>query len=89
MSNTEIELYNAVEAADYLGVNRQRVYDLAKQGRIGRQVAGFWVFTKPELDRYKTERVNRPKGGRPKKKYRKIGAKENGNIKNSPMMVAA
>ncbi len=63
---TEPEYFNAVEAAEYLGVIRQRVYDLAKEGRIGRRIGGYWLFTKEELDRYAAERTQRPKGGFPK-----------------------
>ncbi len=64
MSNEE--LLNAVQAAAYLGVERQRVYALAKQGRLGQQLAGFWVFTPAELDRFRSGVDERPKGGRPK-----------------------
>ena len=66
MSTNDQEFLNAVEAAEYLGVIRQRVYDLAKDGRIGRRIGGYWLFTKAELDRYKAERTHRPRGGRPK-----------------------
>ncbi len=57
---------SAVQAAHYLGVNRQRVYELADAGRLGRRLAGYWVFTQAELDAYKQERAERPRGGRPK-----------------------
>jgi excisionase family DNA binding protein len=59
------EYLNAVQAAKYLGVNRQRVYQLADAGRLGTRIAGYWIFTKAELDRFKT--LPKPKGGRPKK----------------------
>jgi hypothetical protein len=55
---------NAVQAA-YLGVNRQRIYQLAKVGRIGREVAGYRVFSREELDAFKAQ--PKPKGGRPRK----------------------
>jgi excisionase family DNA binding protein len=55
---------NAVQAADYLGVGRQRIYQLADAGKIGRRIAGYWVFSKSELDAYKAR--PKSKGGRPK-----------------------
>lgn len=55
----------AGEAAAVLGVNRQRINQLARAGRIGRQVAGrYWVFTRVELESFKAQ--PKPKGGRPK-----------------------
>ena len=58
------EEVTAGEAAAILGVNRQRVNQLAREGRIGRQVAGrYWLFKRAELEAFK----NSPrKGGRPK-----------------------
>ncbi len=50
-------------AARYLGVSRQRLYQLTKEG-IGRKVSSHWVFTRAELDAYKAREKN--KGGRPK-----------------------
>ena len=60
----EEEFLNAQQAAAYLGVHRQRIYQLADEGKIGRKVAGYWVFTRAELDAYEAA----PKGprGRPK-----------------------
>ncbi len=59
------EELTAGEAAEVLGVNRQRINELARSGRIGRQIAGrYWVFTRTELERFKSEPKN--KGGRPK-----------------------
>jgi excisionase family DNA binding protein len=55
----------ADQAADYLGVKRQRVYNLVSEGRLGQRVDGYLVFTKPELDEYIAQRATRPKGGRP------------------------
>ncbi len=57
------ELFSAAQAAKYLGLHRTRLYQLRKAG-LGRQVAGFWVFTKAELDAYKASpdrKVGRPK----------------------------
>ena len=66
----EPEYLNAVQAAKYLGVNRQRIYVLANEGRLGRQIGGYWLFTLPELDAFKRERAKRPKGGRPRSRGR-------------------
>jgi excisionase family DNA binding protein len=58
------EEVTAGEAAAILGVNRQRVNQLARSGRIGRQVAGrYWLFKRSELEAFKS--LDR-KGGRPK-----------------------
>ena len=66
MMADEQDYLSAVQAAKYLGVNRQRVYELADAGRLGRRIGGYWLFTLAELDAYKQERTQRPKGGRPK-----------------------
>ena len=63
MSNLE-ELINAQSAAEYMGVSRARIYALTKARAIGRQVGGYWLYTKAELDAYKARR--NPQGGRPK-----------------------
>ena len=57
------ELINAVAAAAHLGITPARVYLLSQEGKIGRKVAGYWVYTRPELDRWKAQRRN----GRPRK----------------------
>ena len=55
------------DAAAALGLSRQRLALLAKQGRLGRQVAGrYWVFTREEIEAYKPK-VKASKGGRPRK----------------------
>ncbi len=58
------ELISAPDAAEYLGVSRARLYAITRTGRIGRQVGGYWLYTRAELDAYKVSR--NPKGGRPK-----------------------
>ncbi len=62
----EPEYLNGDQAAVVLGTSRARVYELARAGRLGRQLGGYWLFTRAELDRYQQERAQRPKGGRPK-----------------------
>ncbi len=58
------ELINADAAAKHMGVSRARIYALTKAGTIGRQVGGYWLYTRAELDAYKAQR--NPQGGRPK-----------------------
>ncbi len=59
------EEVTAGEAAKILGVNRQRINQLAHDGRIGRQIAGrYWVFTRSELGAFKNNPDRKP--GRPK-----------------------
>ncbi len=58
------ELLSGQEAAEYLGISRARIYALARQGRLGREIGGYWMFTRGELDAYKAE--PKSKGGRPK-----------------------
>ncbi len=58
------ELISAQEAAEHLGVSRARLYAITRTRRIGRQVGGYWLYTRSELDVYKATR--NPKGGRPK-----------------------
>ncbi len=66
MSNIDLnELMSAVDAAKYLGISPARIYLLAKQGRLGRSIGGYWLFTRAELDDYKATPKSR--GGRPKK----------------------
>jgi hypothetical protein len=58
------DLLAGQQAANYAGFTRARLYTLARQGRIGKQIAGVWFFTRAELDAYKQSPKN--KGGRPK-----------------------
>ncbi len=60
----EQEFMSANEAAEYLGVHRQRIYQLIRERGLGRKIAGYWVFTKEELDAY--EKQPKGPGGRPK-----------------------
>lgn len=55
------------DAASELGMSYQRLQVLAKEGRLGRQVAGrYWVFSRKEIEEYKPL-VKQSKGGRPPK----------------------
>ena len=53
------------EAATYLGVTPQRVYELAQTGKVTRRRKGsFWLYPKADLDRWRN--APKSKGGRPK-----------------------
>jgi excisionase family DNA binding protein len=55
----------STEAAEYLGVSRQRVEQLGSAGVIPRErVGAFWVYRREELDRWRRE-IRQPVG-RPK-----------------------
>lgn len=60
-----LDYLKASDAAQYLGVTRQRIYELAATGRLGARLAGYWVFTLAELDAYRDERQTN-RGGRPR-----------------------
>lgn len=58
------DVLSLTEAAAYLGVVRQTVHNLTKQG-YGRRIGNMWVFTRAELDQWKA--APRHAGGRPRK----------------------
>ncbi len=63
LSEDAAEPLSAAQTAKYLGLHLSRLYQLRNAG-LGRQVAGFWVFTKAELNAYKVlphRKVGRPK----------------------------
>lgn len=66
------DLLKASAAARYLGVTRQRIYELAASGRIGQRVAGYWVFSSRELEQYRKQR-GQNLGGRPRHKHGQSG----------------
>ena len=64
MSDTRPKLLTTTEAAQYLGVTRQAVHKLTRQG-IGARYGSVWMFTPAELDAWRDK--PRPHGGaRPK-----------------------
>ncbi len=65
------EFISAAEAAQHLGLTRARVYALTRAGKIGRQVGGYWLYTRAELDAWKAQR--NPAGGRPKEAAGMLG----------------
>ncbi len=72
MSDHE-ELLSRPAAARYLGISSARLSQLTAAGRLGKQIAGeYWVFTQAELDAYKTDRAQRPRGGRPKQRSLRV-----------------
>lgn len=52
------------DASEYAGISRARLYKLARAGRLGKQIAGYWTFTRRELDDYRA--AEKSKGGRGK-----------------------
>lgn len=68
----EEKLYGASAAAEYLGISVARLNEIrttraAANQEFGVQIAGGrWVYRQSELDAYKAQRKERPKGGRPK-----------------------
>jgi excisionase family DNA binding protein len=64
MINLE-DLLTAEQAAEYVGVSRQRIYALTKAGKLeGKRVGSTWLYTRAELDRWKA--APKHPGGRPK-----------------------
>ncbi len=65
MGNTERpELLTTTQAAEYLGVTRQAIHKLTRQG-VGTRYGSVWMFTRGELDAWRDK--PRPYGGaRPK-----------------------
>ena len=61
------ELMTSTEAADYLGMTRQHVHALTKQG-YGTRYGPIWMFTREELDRWRAQPKKGP-GGRPPKAH--------------------
>ncbi len=59
----ELDLLTLTQAANELGVTRQTVHNMTKQG-YGRRVGSMWLFTRDELERWKA--TPRHAGGRPK-----------------------
>ncbi len=56
----------AGDVAALLGINRQRVNQLANEGRIGRKIGGrYWLFMRSDIERFRE--TWKRKAGRPKK----------------------
>ncbi len=64
---TKPELLTTSQAADYLGVSRQHAHALTKQG-YGTRYGSIWMFTREELDRWRSQPKKGP-GGRPPKEH--------------------
>ncbi len=63
MDNPNDEMTSG-EAAEYLGVSRQRIAQLTAAGLLTpRRVGKFWLYRRGDLDQRKAEN---PQGGRPK-----------------------
>lgn len=52
------------EAAEIAGVTVAAISLAANKGVLGRQIAGHWVFTRAEVEKYRDG--PKSKGGRPK-----------------------
>ena len=72
------DLLTVTQAAEYLGMTRQAVHLLTKQG-LGKRYGSMWLFTRGELDEYRAR--PRTHGGRP------AGAKTNASTP-SPVALA-
>lgn len=56
---------SATQAAEYLGITRARINQLATAGKIRRdEVGGYYVYARAELDRWRA--APKDVGGRPK-----------------------
>lgn len=59
-----MEELTLADAARELGISRQRLQVIAKEKRLGRQVAGrYWIFTREEVEAFKPNIQG--KAGRP------------------------
>jgi predicted DNA-binding transcriptional regulator AlpA len=71
MTRPKLDLLSMKEAATELGMTRQGVFRLSKEGEIGQKVGDAWIYTREEIEAYK----NRPRtAGRP------AGSKTNGVV---------
>ena len=68
MTPTDHDELTSGEAAELLGVSRQRVNQLAQDEKLpARHVANrYWVFTRADVEAFKAKAKS--KGGRPKKR---------------------
>ena len=65
-SKEMVEELTIADASREFGVSRQRVLQIAQEGRLGRQVAGrYWIFTRAEIDAFKPRIQGKP--GHPRK----------------------
>jgi excisionase family DNA binding protein len=61
MSEGNSELLSVTQVASELGVTRQRVHDLIKNGQIvACQLGRFYYIEKAELQRYKDKPIGKP-----------------------------
>jgi excisionase family DNA binding protein len=60
MSDEQDPLLTVGKAAKYVGVSRQRMYELTQKPReMGQQIGGVWFFRQSELDAYKADRASK------------------------------
>ncbi|MEZ5427278.1 MAG: helix-turn-helix domain-containing protein [Pyrinomonadaceae bacterium] len=61
MVKKEDKLLSVTEAAEILGVNRQRTHQLIKDGRLNAQMVGSqWVIKESDLEAVKDRPTGRP-----------------------------
>ncbi len=75
-----MKTYGSIEAAIELNVDRSRILQYCRQGRLGYtlpKVNGAWVITQEELDKHRAEGPRR-RGKRPKPK-KLVRIAEDGN----------
>ena len=65
------EYISMKEAASIAGVTVAAISLAANKGIIGRRIAGHWVFTRDEAERYRD--MPKSKGGRPKEAAGMLG----------------
>lgn len=57
----QIQFISAKEAAELLGVSKQRIIHLINEGRINAErVGNAWVLLKSEVERFEPNRPGRP-----------------------------
>lgn len=60
-SESNIELLSVTQVAIELGVTRQRVHDLIKNGQIvARKLGRFYYIEEAEMQRYKEKPIGKP-----------------------------
>lgn len=60
-SNDNSELLSVAQAVELLGVTRQRVHDLIKNGQIvARKLGRYYYIETGEIERYKNQPMGKP-----------------------------
>lgn len=59
MADSKDDPMKVADAAKYSGFTTRWLSRLAEQGVLGRKIAGYYTFTKRELDAYKAQETSR------------------------------